>query len=470
MRRKGIFWAAMAVMAATVCATGSRADEGMWLFSSPPKALLKKKYGFEAGAAWYSRLQRASVRFNSGGSGSFASSDGLVLTNHHVGADALQKMSTQDKDYVKQGFYAKSREEEVRCVDLELNVLISIEDVTARVGASVKDGMSPAKANLARRAAMNTIEKESADATGLRCDVITLYNGGMYHLYRFKKYTDVRLVFAPEQDIAFFGGDPDNFEYPRFDLDICFFRVYENGKPAKVEHYLKWCVAGPSDGELVFVSGHPGRTSRLNTVAHLGMIRDLQLPHVLEKLFRREVILRCYSERSRENARQAQDDLFGVANSRKARLGGLGGLQTPAVMAIKDAEESELRRVAASRAAGNAAPAASPWDEVKAALEWDRRCYKQWDLLEGGAAFNSHLFQLARMIVRMADESAKPNADRLREYRESNLESLKQVLFSEAPVYPDLETATLGDSLSMLLTTSGRFSPASRRGIARPNW
>src|SRR5262249_41799796 len=195
--------------------------------------------------------------------------DGLVLTNHHVGLDVLQQISTGSKDYVKDGFLAKSRAEEVKAEHAELNVLMSIEDVTEKVNAAVKPGMTPAQAFAARRAIMAEIEKESDQKTKLRSEIVTLYQGGKYHLYRYKEYTDVRLVFAPEQQIAFYGGDPDNFEYPRFDLDMCIFRVYEDGKPAKIEHYLKWSEAGAKDDELVFVSGHPGNTDRLNTMADL---------------------------------------------------------------------------------------------------------------------------------------------------------------------------------------------------------
>ncbi len=223
----------------------ARGDEGMWLFNNPPKTILKQRYGFQPEASWYEHLQRSSVRFNSGGSGSFVSSRGLVLTNHHIGADALQKLSTKDKNYVAEGFYARTLEQEIKCGDAELNVLMSIEDVTQRVNAAVPAGSAPAEAERARRAIMNTIEQESTEKTGLRSDVVTLYNGGLYHLYRYKKYTDVRLVFAPEEDAAFFGGDPDNFEYPRYDLDICFFRVYENNKPAKIEHFLQWAPMAP---------------------------------------------------------------------------------------------------------------------------------------------------------------------------------------------------------------------------------
>jgi hypothetical protein len=235
MSRKTFLAASLAVF----CGTGAlRSDEGMWLYNDPPREQVRAKYGFEMTDAWLEHLQKSSVRFNSGGSGSFVSEDGLVLSNHHVGADALQKVSSAQKNYLRDGFYARSQAEEIPCVDLELNVLQSIAVVTDRVNAAVTAGLSPEDAVKARRRVMAAIEKESLDATGLRSDVVTLYQGGAYHLYRFKKYTDVRLVFAPEQQVAFFGGDPDNFEYPRFDLDICFFRAYEDGKPVKVPHSL----------------------------------------------------------------------------------------------------------------------------------------------------------------------------------------------------------------------------------------
>jgi hypothetical protein len=441
------------------------ADEGMWLFNNPPQRILKEKHRFEPSAEWLAHLQQSSVRFNSGGSGSFVSSEGLVMTNHHVGADMLQKISTPQRDYMKTGFYARTRDEEVRSPDLELNVLMGIEDVTAPINAAVKPGMPPADAFQARRAAMSTIEKESLDKTGLRSDVVTLYQGGQYHLYRFKKYTDVRLAFAPEQAIAFFGGDPDNFEYPRFDLDICFFRVYENGRPAKVPHFLKWSAAGPEDGELVFVSGHPGRTDRLNTVAHLEFLRDRVYPKSLERLFRREVLLSTYSERSRENARRARDELFGYQNSRKARLGGLAGLQDPAIMDRKRADEKEFRAAVDGNPKLKAA-CGKAWDDVIAALRAWEPVYSQMLLLEQGSALNTEYFGIARTLVRLAEESTRPNAQRLREYRESNLDSLKQMLFSEAPVYDDLETIKLADSLSMFVETAGADNPLVKQVLA----
>ena len=339
------------ILALIVNIGAARADEGMWLFNYPPTKTLKERHGFEPTQAWLTHLQQSAVRFSSGGSGSFVSADGLVMTNHHIAADALQKLSTEQKNLLATGFHARTRQEEIKCLDLELNVLVSIEDVTARIHAAVKSAADPAVAEKQRRAAMNTIEEESFKKTGLRSDVVTLYHGGLYHLYRYKKYTDVRLVFAPEQDIAFFGGDPDNFEYPRFDLDVGFFRVYEDGKPAKPPHYLKWSAAGPKEGGLVFVAGHPGKTDRMDTLHHLEFLRDRAFPPSLDVLRRREVLLTAFSQRSAENARRARDDLFGCQNSRKAKLGVLAGLQDPAVMKRKAAEQAAFLQAVAARAA-----------------------------------------------------------------------------------------------------------------------
>jgi hypothetical protein len=457
--------ALLALIVLSVGAAAVPADEGLWLFNEPPRTLLKKRYNFDPTDEWLRHVQRSSVRFNSGGSGSFVSADGLVMTNHHVGADCLQKISTPGKNYLETGFHARTRAEEAKCPDLELNVLQSIEDVTARVQAAVKPGMTPAEAHQARRAVMNTIEEESLKKTGLRSDVVTLYQGGLYHLYRYKRYTDIRLVFAPEKDIAFFGGDPDNFEYPRFDLDICFFRVYEDGKPIRVEHHLAWSRAGVKDGDLVFVSGHPGRTDRLDTMAHLEFLRDLDFPTRLNLIRRREVLLRTWSERSRENLRRCEDELFLYQNSRKARLGMLEGLQDPAIMARRRAEEAALRDKVALDPKLQAAYGGA-WKEVAHSIQSWRPIYKDHYLLERGAAFNSDLFGIARTLVRLAEERQMPNARRLREYAEAGLPSLKQQLFSPAPVYDDLEMLKLGDSLGMMIEMLGADNELVRKVLA----
>ncbi|MEJ7712744.1 MAG: S46 family peptidase [Pyrinomonadaceae bacterium] len=273
-----------ALLIATSAGPLARADEGMWPFNIAPKAEIKRRYSFDVTDAWLQKVRLASVRFNSGGSGSFVSPDGLVMTNHHIAQDTLSKISTPQKDYMKEGFYARSRAEEMKAPDLELNQLVSIEDVTARVNGAAKAGMSAAEANTARNAEISAISEESTKATNLRSDVVTLYQGGQYNLYRYKKYTDVRLVFAPEFLIGFFGGDPDNFEFPRYCLDLALFRVYENDQPVRIENYFKWSNAGAKDGELIFVSGHPGNTSRLNTVAHLEYFRDTGFPFLLKYL------------------------------------------------------------------------------------------------------------------------------------------------------------------------------------------
>jgi hypothetical protein len=428
------------------------ADEGLWLFNHPPKERLKERYGFDEPPSWYEHLQKASVRFNSGGSGSFVSADGLAMTNHHVALSTLQKVSSAKKDYVKDGFYARTQADEIKAIALELNVLQEIVDVTQQVQAAV-GGMSGEKAFDARRAAINKIEEESLQKTGLRSNVITLYQGAQYHLYRFKRYTDVRLVFAPEQQIAFYGGDPENFNYPRYDLDVAFFRVYEDGKPAQVKNYLKWSKNGAKDGELIFVSGHPGHTDRLNTVADLEYLRDTGYPFLLQRLNRLEVMLSIYSQRGQEYERKAKNLLFGVANSRKARYYGLAGLQTPAILAKKRAEEKKLRGAVAHDP--KLKDLAEAWDTIARVQKVRAAHIRRYTLLEGGAGFNSSLFGYARTLVRAAAEFAKPNEQRLEEFAESDKKTLELKLFSTEPVYPDFETAKLSDSLDWLTEILG---------------
>ncbi len=453
--RRGSALAALIILMANI--SPLLGDEGMWLFNNPPKAHLKAKYNFEPTDAWLDHLQKASVRFNSGGSGSFVSANGLVMTNHHVAADALQKMGTKDRNYYRDGFHAKAYAEESKCEAMELNVLMSIEDVTARVNASSKAGAKAEDSFSARRAVISEIEKESLDKTSLRSDVVTLYQGGAYHLYRFKKYTDVRLVFAPEQQIAFFGGDPDNFEYPRFDLDMAFFRVYENDKPAKIEHFLKWSKAGAKEDELVFVSGHPGKTNRLNTVDELQYFRDIGYPFLLDRLNRWEVLLNAFSGRSEENARQAKEFFFGVQNSRKARVGGLGGLLDPEMMARKQAYELKLKEAVAKDE--KLAAAKTAWEKVTASEKIRAELIKPYTVLEGAAGFNCEIFGIARTLVRAAEEKPKKNQDRLREFRDSALESMELQLFSEEPIYDEYEIVKLADGLTFMASILGYKHP-----------
>ncbi|MFM1769666.1 MAG: hypothetical protein RJA22_2195 [Verrucomicrobiota bacterium] len=436
-------------------------DEGMWLFNQPPRQTLRERHGFEATDAWLQHLQKASVRLNSGGSGSFVSEDGLLVSNHHVAADALQKLGTPERNLLRDGFHARTPAEELRCIDLEINVLQSIEDVTARVNAAVPPDAAPAAAFAARRKAIAGLEQASLDQTGLRSDVVTLWQGGAYHLYRYKKYTDVRLVFAPEMSIAFFGGDPDNFEFPRHCLDVCFFRAYENGKPAQIPHHLQFAPAGVKEGELVFVSGHPGRTSRLLTVAELEYLRDQALPARLASLKRTEVLLESWSARSEENARRAKDDLFGVKNGRKALDGRLAGLLDPALLGAKRTAENAFRDRLRAEPAHAAALAA--YDRIAEATRVQAAQAVRQGLLEGGAAFQCDSFGLARTLLRAGDERPKPNGERLREFSDAGRASLELGLFSEKPVYPDLEILTLADSLTFLAGQLGATDPLVAR-------
>ncbi|HKP87985.1 MAG TPA: S46 family peptidase [Blastocatellia bacterium] len=439
-----------------------RADEGMWTFNNVPRGEIKKRYGFDIADQWLMKVQLASVRFNNGGSGSFVSPDGLVLTNHHIASDTLQKISSAEKDYIKDGFYAPTRDKEARALDLELNVLVSIEDVTARVNAAVKAGLSGAEASAARGAEIAAIENESTEKTRLRSDVVVLYQGGQYNLYRYKKYTDVRLVFAPELGAAFFGGDPDNFMYPRYNLDMALFRVYEDGKPIKSENYFKWSKTGAKAGDLVFVSGHPGSTARLNTVAHLEYLRDTGLPFAVRLLTREHALLEKYGATGQEQARRAQEELLNVENALKAYRGQLEGLQDKSLIEKKaKAEESLRRQIAADpkkqKEYGDA------WDAIAKGRKALPAYSREYSLIEGGTGFQSDLFAIARGLVRLAAENEKPNSERLPDYTDARRASLELNLYSPAPIYADLEKMRLADALAFTSEELGADNPVVKR-------
>ncbi len=438
------------MVAACLLTLAARADEGMWTFDNPPTQLLQQKYGFTPTAQWLEHIRLSCVRMNDGGSASFIGPHGLILTNHHVALGQLQKNSNAQRDYVRDGFYAATQDQEMKSPDAEVNVLVSMENVTDRVAAAVKSAKTPEAEFAARRAAIAQIEKESTDKTGLRSDVVTLYQGGEYWLYRYKKYTDVRLVFAPEQQIAFYGGDPDNFTYPRYDLDLAIFRVYENGKPIDSANYLKWNPKGAAENELVFVSGHPGTTLRLDTVAQLEAQRDYAEPANIKLLKHRIDALQKYAAAGAEQARQVTSVVFGAANSLKLREGRLKGLLDPAIIAKKQAEEKDFKAKVLANAQWKAA-CGGAWDaiaeaEKKAAPHTKEQVFRTLD---------SQFAQLAMNIVQYVAEIGKPDGERLAGYHDSQLESLKQRMFSPAPIYAAMETVRIAGALELALAELG---------------
>ncbi|MCU1265404.1 MAG: Peptidase [Acidobacteria bacterium] len=434
------------------------ADEGMWTFNNVPRAEIKRKYGFEITDAWLKKVQLASVRFNNGGSGSFVSANGLVLTNYHIVEDIVNEVSTPQKDLAKEGFVAHNAGEEIKAPSLELNVLESVEDVTARVNGVVKPGLSDAEGFAARRAETAAIEGESSKATGLRSDVVTLYQGGQYNLYRYKKYTDVRLVFVPEFQAAFFGGDPDNFNFPRFNIDMALVRVYENDQPVHPASFFKWSKAGSKDGELAFVTGNPGNTARLNTVAHLQELRDTSIPIVLRLLERREAMLKKYMALGEEQTRQSQNELNSVQNSLKVYRGQIAGLKDNALMDRKMKDEAALRKSIAAdpdrqKTYGDA------WDAIAKAHQGLPSYTRERRIFDQASGFNSTLFGFARILVRRAAENEKPNAQRLPEFTDARRASLELALYSTAPIHDDFEKLKLADSLGYMVELLGADHP-----------
>jgi hypothetical protein len=441
----------IAAFSVFILASTAFAEEGMWTFDNPPLKLLKDKYNFTPTQAWLDHIRLASVRLNDGGSGSFVSPHGLLLTNHHVARGQLQKNSTAEHNYIENGFYAPTTDAEMKTPDLEVNVLVSMENVTARVQASLKNARTPEQEFAARRAEIAAIEKESQTSTGLRSDVVTLYSGGEYWLYRYKRYTDVRLVFAPEQQAAFFGGDPDNFTFPRYDLDMALFRVYDNGKPIDSKDFLKWNAKGAADEELVFVAGHPGSTSRLDTMAQLKQERDVTEPAILKLYARRIAVLREYSAKGPEQARQAGSRIFGLENSQKAVGGEARGLQDPAVMAAKQRDEDDFRAKVKANPQWQAAWGGA-WDEIAGAETKAASRYRE----QYFHALDSELMTLAYQIVDYVAEVKKPDGVRLAGFHEAQLESLRFSLFSPAPIYPEFEIARMTGSLQLDLENADK--------------
>jgi hypothetical protein len=433
-------------------AAAIRAEEGMWTFDNPPVKLLKSKYGFTPTQEWLDHLRLSSVRLNDGGSGSFVSADGLLLTNHHVARGQLQKNSTAEHDYLRDGFYAGTQDKEMKSPDLEVNVLVGMQDVTARVQGAAKGITDEAKALKARDAEIAAIEKESKDKTGLRSDVVPLYDGGEYWLYQYKAYTDVRLVFAPEQQAAFYGGDPDNFTFPRYDLDMALFRVYDkDGKPLHTENFLKWCSKGAAPGELIFISGHPGSTQRQDTMAGLLFERDVRGPALVEYIKRRIASAQEFAAQGPEQARLVGSAIFSYQNGLKVYVGRADALADKAIIAKKQAEEDDFRK------------------KVAANPEWEKEFGDAWDTIAATdkktasrrmAIFfrrtDSRLFSIARQIEQLVAEQKKPDGERLPGYHDAELETLKFQLFSPAKIYASTEKLYMKTALHLVAEKLGK--------------
>ena len=439
-------------MILTSIGSGLQSDEGMWTLDNLPRKNLEDKYNFKIADKWLKNAQLASVRFNDGGSGAFVSKSGLVLTNHHVAMGQLQKMSTKKLDYVRDGFFSKKNSDEIKCPDLELNVLVSMENVTKQIVNASKNVETDKAKNEKRKEEIAKIEKTSNDKTGLRSDVVELYDGGEYWLYRYKKYTDVRLVMAPELQAASFGGDPDNFNYPRFALDFAFFRVYENNKPIESKNYFKWSKGGAKENELVFVFGHPGSTERQKTVSQILYQKDYSFPEYVKLIKYKLNLFREYANKGKEEKRRAKDYILGMENSLKAIEGEFKGLQDKKILNTIEKKEEELKK------AVNQNP------ELKKEFGdiWNRIDSIQKKIIARHQEFyyrspsNAKLVNIAIKLVRYATELAKPNEKRYEEFRDSNLDSLKFRLLSPAPIYLDIEEMMLKNSLNLALEKLGK--------------
>jgi len=463
--------AAVVFTTAALASTGASADEGMWTFDNFPAAAVKSQYGVTIDQPWLDKVRLATVRL-SGCTGSFVSRDGAILTNHHCVASCVDQLSSADNNLLARGVVTANRTEERRCPTQIADVLTAMENVTGTVIAATR-GLDEASANEARKKTLTQLEQACEEVskadrkTGpLKCESVTLYNGGQYFIYKYKRYTDVRLAFAPESSIAAFGGDPDNFQFPRWCLDFSFLRAYENGKPARTPNHLDIDFSGPKAGDPVFVSGHPGSTDRLLTVSQLLEQRNLELPDWLLRNSELRGRLIQFGKQSEEARRIVENPLLGIENSIKVRRKQLDALLNDRLIDHKRADEAALRQ----RVAANAelrAQTGNAWGDIDSALAVQRGIYFPYVQIEAGAGLNSRLFRYARMLVRGAAERGKPNGERLREYVDARLPRLEQQLVANVPFYPDMEIATLSFSLERMREILGPDHPTVRQLLSK---
>jgi Peptidase S46 len=446
---------AMLFLSATVVA-----DEGMWTYDNFPAAKMRARYGWAPDAAWLEHARLASLRLTLGCSASLVSSDGLVMTNHHCARECISDLSNAQHDYVAQGFYAATAAQEQKCPAMEANQLVKITDVTQQMEAATA-GKSERAFHEAERAAKAQIESACGTAADVRCEVVKLYQGGVYDLYKYRRFQDLRLVFAPEEDAAFFGGDPDNFTFPRYDLDVSFVRIYDKGKPLHSDIFLKFATAAAKEGDIALASGNPGATQRGDTLAMLEYFRDYGQPFGLNLLSELRGVLWEYATKGPEQARTSRTLLFDVENSLKGVKGGQLALVEGSLIADKSRAESDFRkRVAAdAQLAGNYAGA---WDAVAGAVQHQRITHVRNSLLENMPSFYSQLLAQAITLNRYAAEAGKPDGQRLEAYSDANFPALRQRILSPAPVYPELEKTMLTWWLTKVREYLGSSDPDVR--------
>ncbi len=455
------------VIATLLGAAPALADEGMWTYNNFPSAKVKEKYGFEPTQEWLDKVRLSSARLAGGCSASFVSPTGLVMTNHHCARGCIDQLSTAKQDYIANGFYAKTQAEEKQCPAMEINQLVEITDVTDTLNKATQ-GMSGKQYADTLKAKMSELEQAcSGGDAKVRCDTVTLYQGGKYNLYKYRRFQDVRLVMAPEHAIAFFGGDPDNFEFPRYDLDVTFLRIYQDGKPADTSaNYFKWSEKGAKEGDLTFVSGHPGRTSRGLTIAELEYQRDVAMPKMLFYMSEVRGMVTEFQKRGPEQKRISNNILFGVENGLKATKGRLEALQDKDFFAQKVAAEQELRKKVEANPEMKKKYGAA-WDEIAKAQKELRNIRSELAYMEQGQGLSSQLFGIARTLVRASEELPKDNGQRLREFNQAGLPALKAQLLSPAPIYPELEITRLSFGLTKLREELGADHPFVKKVLGK---
>lgn len=425
-------------------------DEGMWPFHQIPKEQIQKKYGVELTDEWLEHIQKASLRMSSGGSASFISKNGLVMTNHHVGATSIHNLSSKESNYFEEGFYADTFDKELLCPNLYVDQLVSVSEVTKEINANISQDLPFAEKEKRRNEAIATLQKKAEETTGLQPEVVVLYHGAKSYLYLYKRYSDVRLVMAPESSIASLGGDIDNFEYPRYSLDMCFFRVYEQGKPLEVKDFLKCSSSGPKEGELLFVSGHPGKTKRMFTAEHLKFSQEVEVPLVLKFLEERLSMLHDFSLKGEEQKRIAKQQEHSLANAYKVYKGLDKGFKELSPVSQKERKDAKLKTKEGTQ---------DPWNKLNVALLDLKKYIETYFVLEGLSSNYCKVYAVAKHLVRLSDERKLPSEKRLLEYVDTELPKLKLKLLSKEPFYPELEISLMEDSLKRLSASLGEDHP-----------